>query len=218
MYSTEQIDVGGIIANFCLVAYSKNSCSNQSIRPIPGLLFTPWPITVRLAEQTKTYWLLSWPLISGVPSPPLFHTQHLQTPDTHPAPCCPTLLLNCYHLSLSQLRQLTTLLFTSKGHWACRFNLAAPEDLFLIFMRSQDAFNFVLSLLPQCLEPSLLPDLVIYNKSQALSKKKKKKYRKSMVTNLEFKNHYILLVNCPQQQSQLMLFGLKLLHEALKFL
>lgn len=172
MCSTEQIDFGGIIANVCLVAYSKNSCSNQSIRPIPGLLFTPWPITVRLAEQTKTYWLLSWPLISGVPSPPLFHTQHLQTPDTRPAPCCPTLLLNCYHLSLSQLRQLTTLLFTSKGHWACRFNLAAPEDLFLIFMRSQDAFNFVLSLLPQCLEPSLLPDLVIYNKSQALSKKK----------------------------------------------
>lgn len=174
MRTTERIDVRGIIANVCLVAYSKNSCSNQSSRPIPEHLFTPWPITARLAEQTKTYWLLSWPLISGVPSPPMFHTQHLQTPDTCPAPCCPTLLLNCYHLLLSQLRQLTTLLFTSKGHWACRFNLAAPEDLFLIFMRSQDTFNLVLSLLPQCLEPGL----VIYNKSQALSKKRKKKKRK----------------------------------------
>lgn len=131
---------------------------------------------MRLAEQTKTYWLLSWPLISETPSPLPFGTQHLQTPDTHPAPRCPALLLNCYHLSLSQLRQLTILLSTSKGHWASRFNLGAPKDLFLIFMRSQDTFNFVRTLSLLNLRPGLLPDLVIYYKSQALGRKIQKIY------------------------------------------
>jgi hypothetical protein len=69
-----------VIAAFCLGAYCKNSHSKQSSWPINTLLLTSWPITGRLAKQTKNYWLFSWdfiqaPVFPCFPSvPPLLPT------------------------------------------------------------------------------------------------------------------------------------------------